>query len=109
MRIAKDGGAIAKLVLKPGEDNVEACGSGAVRLVSKPKVKKFRSAGGRYAVGRQKQGSTLINPVSVDLKSGGKKVKGTLLMLWDDSGRLATTAGIEFGDCDLDFAARKAR
>lgn len=109
MRIAKDGGSLTKLVLKPGEDTIEDCGAGAVRLASTPKIKKFKTAGGRYAIGRQKKGSTLITPVSVSVKVAGKKVRGTLLMLWDDSGRLASTAEVEAGDCELDFAARKAR
>ncbi len=109
MRIAKDGGSLTKLVLKPGTDSIGACGAGAVRLASTPKIRKFKTAGGRYAIGRQKKGSTLITPVRVDVKVAGKKVKGTLLMLWDDSGRLAQTAELEAGDCALRFAARKAR
>lgn len=108
MKLSKDGSTLTTLVLNVGADYSEDCGS-KVRLESKPTIKKFPTAGGRYAFGRQLKGSTLIKPIGVTFKSGGKAVKGTLLMLFDHSGRLANTGELTFGDCSLDFAARKPR
>jgi hypothetical protein len=108
MKLSADGSKLTKLVLNAGDDYVEDCGA-TVRLASTPTIKKFPTAGSRYAFGRQKKGSSLIVPIGVSLEVKGKTVKGTLVMLFDEGGKLATTAEVEAGDCDLDFHARKAR
>lgn len=109
MSIAKDRGKLTKLVLFAGEDYLEQCGARRIQLTSRPKIKRFASAGGRWAVGRQQGGSTLIRPVPATFKLAGKKVKGKLLMLFDEDGLLAETAEVELPSCSLSFYARKAR
>lgn len=106
MTIARKGGKVTKLVLIVGEDHVEQCGAERVRLVSKPKVKRFPKSGDRWGVARYET-SSLLGPRGVKLRVGGKQVRGKLMLLFDESGRLADSARAQFGDCSLSFAARK--
>jgi hypothetical protein len=109
MTISKDRTKLTKLVLNVGEDWVATCETERIRLASKPKIKKFASAGGRYAIGAQRRGSSLIVPVRATFKVGGKRVNGKIIMLWDEAGRLATSASVETPNCGLSFNARKGR
>jgi hypothetical protein len=104
--LSRDGSKVAKLVLKPGEDSVDACGSGAIRLLSRPQVRSYRSVNGRYAVAKIRGG--LFVPTSVSFKVGGRSVDGKLELLWGETGRVVETGKVELGDCRLSFYARKS-
>lgn len=103
--LSRDGSKVAKLVLKPGEDSVDACGSAAIRLVSRPQVRSYRSVNGRYAVAKLRGG--LFVPTAVTFKVGGRSVGGKLELLWGETGRIVETGKVELGDCRLSFYAHK--
>ena len=105
LALTRDGGRVAKLTLVPGEDEVERCGRATIALVSRPKVLSYRFANGRYAVAKSRSG--LFVPFAMSFKRGGRAFTGKLMLLWDESGRLADTGKFEAGDCRLSFYARK--
>jgi hypothetical protein len=103
--LSRDGSKIAKLTLVPGQYSTTACGSGPIKLLSRPQVKSYRNVSGRYAVGKIRAG--LFVPIGVSYKRGGRAVAGKLLVLWDESGRIAESGKVEIGACSLSFHARK--
>jgi hypothetical protein len=108
LALSRDGASVAKLVLVPGERSAAACGSEKVTLLSRPKVRSWRGANGRYAVavlpGR------LFRPLAASFRHGSRTVRGKLMLLWDRDGRIVETAKVELGGaCDLQFYARKRR
>lgn len=108
LSLSRDGSSVAKLVLVPGERSADQCGTQAIALVSRPKVRSYGSANGRYAVA-VKPGA-LFKPLAVTFKRGGRNVRGSVMLLWDHDGRLLDTGKVELpGDCRLSFYARKGR
>lgn len=107
MKVAKNRKKITKLTLKVGDDYVDGCGAKQVRLKGKLKVKKFKSAGGRWAVARQERGSTLLLPIKAKFKLGKSRVQGKAIILFDETGRIGETAQVELPDCTLSFIPRK--
>lgn len=105
--LSRDGAKIAKLTLTPGRYMTATCGSAPIKLLSRPQVKSYRSVSGRYAVARNSRG--LFVPIAVRYKRAGSTVAGKLLVLWDESGRIAETGKVEIGDCLLSFNAYKRR
>lgn len=103
--LTRDASRVAKLVLVPGEDFAEQCGSAAIALVSRPKVRSYSSANGRYAVAGKRGG--LFVPTSMSFKRAGRRFTAKLMLLWDESGRLVSSGKFESGDCLLSFNARK--
>jgi len=107
LSLSKDGKKVTKLILKPGADYADLCGKRIV-LVSRPKVRSYKKVNGRYAVARLP--GQLFKPIPVRLKVDGKPRRGTLMLLWDETGRLLDTGKVEYGDClYLSFYARKGR
>lgn len=103
--LSRDGSKIARLTLVPGASFTTTCGSGSIKLVSRPQVKSYRTVSGRYAVAKIRGG--LFVPIGVSYKQGGRTVAGKLLVLWDETGRIAETGKVEIGACRLEFVARK--
>ena len=103
--LSRDGSKIGKLVLQPGERTTSTCGSAEIRLVSRPDVKSYRSASGRYAVAKNRGG--LFVPTPVTFKQSGRSVAGKLLVLWGETGRVAESGKVELGGCRLSFYAHK--
>jgi hypothetical protein len=100
------GASITTLTITPGRRNAETCGTSPIALVGTSAITKFPRAGGRWAVG---SGGRLIAPINRGFRVGGRGVVGTLKVLFDRAGRLATTGEIRLRDCRLNFNARKAR
>lgn len=103
--LSRDASKVVKLVLVPGERSVETCGRAAVRLKSRPKIRSFPSVNGRYAVGKLRRG--LFVQISATFKQGKRTLRGKILLLWEDTGRLLSTGKVDVGRCDIDFFARK--
>ena len=108
LKLTGNGLSVKKLVLVPGEDSVGACGSSWVRLAGRAKIRSYRSVNGRYAFGRLR--SNLFVPAPVTFTQGGKRVRGKLLLLFGQTGRLVDSGQAELpGDCHIRFYARKGR
>jgi hypothetical protein len=108
LSLSRDGSSVATLVLVPGETRSDQCGTRPVRLVSRPKIRSWRSANGRYAVAVNPSG--LFKPLPAVFQRDGRSVRGRLMLLWDHDGRLVDTGKVELpGDCHLNFHARKGR
>ncbi len=107
LSLSKKGTKVVNLVLVPGEDEVEACGTAPIRLTSRPPVVKYRKIGGRYAVANLKNGLFVGKPLS--FKQGKETFRAKLELLWDETGRLMQTGQFEHGACFLSFFARKGR
>lgn len=105
MKVSGNGRKLKRLKLITGERAPDECG-GKVVLRSKMKIRRFKKAGGRRAVGRLAS-SGLIVPVRARYKVAGKRRTGKIIMLWDDAGRQTDTARVEIGDCFVNFIGRK--
>lgn len=103
--LTRDGARVAKLVLVPGERRVDSCGRAAIRLVSRPQLRTYRFANGRYAVAKKRSG--LFVTTAMRFKRGNRAFTGKLMLLWDHDGRLLDTGKFESGSCRIDFYARK--
>lgn len=104
LTLSKAGTQVTKLVAVPGERSVDQCGRGAIRMTSRPKIRSWRSANGRYAVAVNPSG--LFRPTPAWFTRGGRRVRGKVMLLWDHDGRLVDTGQIHLpGDCRLDFFA----
>jgi hypothetical protein len=108
LTLSKAGTQVTKLVAVPGERSVEECGRGAIRMTSRPKIRSWRSVNGRYAVAVNPSG--LFRPTPAWFTRGGRRVRGKVMLLWDETGRLLDTGEIHLpGDCRIDFFASKRR
>lgn len=105
LSLSKDGKKVTKLVLIPGEGAPEACGQAKIRLQTRPQVKRYRKVSGRYAVANLRKGLFVGKPMV--FKQGRKRFRAKLHILWDESGRIASTGMYERGDCYIKFFARK--
>ncbi|MDO8208796.1 carboxypeptidase-like regulatory domain-containing protein [Conexibacter sp. CPCC 206217] len=104
--LSQDGGTVVKLVLTPGEDSVDQCGSQSIRLVTRAKIRSYATVNGRYAFGRIRAG--LFVPTGVTFKRGVRAVGGRLLLLFDQTGKRVDSGKAELpGDCHISFYARK--
>lgn len=108
LTLSSTGTQVTKLVAVPGERTVGECGSAAIRLVSRPTIRSYRSANGRYAVASKPR--PLFRPTPAWFKRGARRVRGRLMLLWDHDGKLLDTGEIHLsGGCRVDFFARKGR
>ena len=105
LSLSKDGSKVINLVLVPGEDEIEECGKEPIRLVTRPAVKSYRKANGRYAVANIKGG--LFVGTSPAFNQGKGTFRSSLQLIWDETGRLLDEGQYEHGDCYLSFYARK--
>lgn len=108
LTLARDGTRVTKLVAVPGERSAGRCGTGAIRMTSRPKVRPYRSANGRWAVARNPGG--LFRPTPAWFTRAGRRVRGKVMLLWDHDGRLVDSGEIHLpGDCRIGFFASKGR
>lgn len=108
LTLSQAGTQVTKLVLVPGERSVAQCGARPIRMTSRPKVRSYRSANGRWAVAHNPGG--LFRPTPAWFARDGRRVRGKVMLLWDETGRLVNTAEAHLpGDCRLDFFASKRR
>ncbi len=105
MKVAKNRKTIKKLTIKYSDDSRDACGRKAT--IKGLKVKSFKQAGGRYAYAKLPKKTGLFEPKPTKFKAGGKRRRGKLMLLFDQSGKLAETARIEYGSCIANFLVRK--
>lgn len=106
LRLSKSGRKVTKLKLVVGERNREDCGGKRIALRGKMKIKRYKKVNGRYAVGRISKGLFVARRAKFTLD--GKKVKGKLLMLWDERGTLVDSGQVTLGrDCSIRFFANK--
>jgi hypothetical protein len=106
MKVAKDRKKIKKLKIKISDERAATCG-GKVATAKGLKIKRYGKAGGRYAYGKLPKKTGLFEPKPTKFKLGGKKVRAKLMLLFDESGKLAVTARFEYRDCTLNFLVRK--
>lgn len=108
LTLSRAGTQVTKLVAVPGERTVEECGPAAIRMTSRPKIRPYRSANGRWAVAHNPGG--LFRPTPAWFARGGRRVRGKVMLLWDHDGRLLDTGQIHLpGDCRVDFFAHARR
>lgn len=107
MKVAKSRKKIKKLKIKISKPNRAACG-GRTAVASGLKIKKYKQAGGRWAYARLPRKTGLFTGKRTKIRVGGKKVRGKLILLFDETGKLVSTGGLELpGGCVLDFIVRK--
>lgn len=108
LTLSRAGTQVTKLVVVPGERSAGQCGAAAIRLTSRPKIRSWRSANGRYAVAVNPSG--LFRPLPAWFARDGRRVRGRVMLLWDHDGRLVDSGKVELpGDCQISFHARKGR
>lgn len=106
LKLSRKGTAVTRLSFTPGARSIDACGTAPIALVGSVRIRSYRKANGRYAVGALP--GRLFKPTRVRFRRDGKSVKGTLLLLWDHDGRLMDTGQVRLADgCQLRFFARK--
>ncbi len=105
MKVAKNRKKIKKLTIKYSDDSKDACGKKAT--ITGLKVKAYKQAGGRYAYAKLPKKTGLFEPKPTKIKVGGKRVRGKLMLLFDQSGKLVSSARIEYRACSVDFLVRK--
>lgn len=109
MKVAKkgkNGVQVKSLVLKLAEGGKSHCGVNKIKLRKPVAIKRFKQFNGRWAVGKAK--NNLIEAKGgVKFKIGKKNYKGTLKLIFEDDGKLATSGFIETEACNMGFFARK--
>lgn len=106
MKVANNRKKIKKLKIKISDEQAATCG-GKVATAKGLKVKRYGKAGGRYAYAKLPKKTGLFEPKPTKFKLGGKTVRAKLMLLFDESGKLAVTARFEHRDCNLNFLVRK--
>lgn len=106
--VAKKGTQLKNLKVTVGPESVEACGGeGSVKVTKTLTIKRVGSYK-RPVVGRLSSKTQLIEPVSTKVSfNGGAPQDAQVEVLFDKTGKLAPTASLKFGDCNLQFALRR--
>lgn len=104
MKVADNRKTIKKLEIKICDERSDACGGTAT--AKGLTVKSYKNAGGRYAYARLPK-TGLFERKPTNIKVDGKRTNAKLMLLFDESGKLVNAAGLEYGDCHLNFVVRK--
>lgn len=106
--IAKKGTQLKNLQVTVGARSVDACGGEGTAKVTKTLSIKRVGSYKRPAVGRLSGKTKLIEAISTKVSFNGAAAQDAkVLVLFEKTGKLATTATLQFGDCKLAFALRK--
>lgn len=106
--VANGGKRLTKLTVNVGTANQTESRCGEIKRVAISKSMPITRVGSykRPVVGRLGK-DKLITSSSTTLDVDGAKVKGTVQVVFEKTGRQAFTAELIAGDCELSFAIRK--